>query len=1213
MKITRWKKAAIAAVCGAITFGSLAVFSACDDKDKINEITAGNTVSQFVPTDGSKPTDHTGMENLAYLNYRLQTADAYSVEAYGTVTAQIVISYTQEVWTYKDYKDGVMVVEDISTSSLVNTASQSCFVGEKVLMRSPASDNKKNWNGRETEWKTDDPAVYTKAAYERTYGLLCTEFSVYVLNENTIEEISAPQRNDDGTYSMTLTLDGDKAGQYYVRRMKTMGGLSDYPTFNGVTVTYTFNENWQVLSSRTEENYAFKMGMLSSEKTKAVTDQTYSYDENKVDISAYTDFFSSYEKVAASDEAQEEKEPTVTDYLAEAFAPVLAGPVCFDATVTYGGADVAGEIYVNAATLSDLKLRARLGNVRLWFEGGSIYSLVNGTYVSLPAESVAVFTGGEGFSADTFSLDSLLEQLTGGEFTASQTGAVLQSRLTLAGLELPVKFVFTRDGRKLGLESVALDGLNVGGESLCVSLSYAALSSAPAALTSEEKSSAVDLSGYLTAASDLLQKDAFDLSVCLNTAEISLSATATVFTDGAADGNFSLGYKNQTLSGAFALADGYFYADIARSEGKEPLRFSLALSSLSEVLSLAGVSVEGTALPDISTLAKAALGLGQKSLFTDAAVTEDTLTVVLDGDALAALFSLDTGLGEISLTFGADGALSLSGAGLSLGLSGAEGVARPAIDGSGYVDLTPVVSQAEEIYALLEEKTLCFDLDCSFDFSGVTARVTLTGGVEWKDGFAFGAQGNIEVAGTSHEVAFGWENNLLTLVYGNAGFKVRTSGSELDELKAAFRQVFEKCSEYLSGVALPDGENLASIASLGAFGALLGEDGLSLNALLDAIELSVSADPLTVLLVVCSDNALSLGFDGETVSLSASLNFGEVKGSAVATLSKGEGIPAEKEIDFISTAQLKGFLNYVLDVFALAEEEEIALDISMTVRDGDEAYREVGFVRYTVSGSIVLDKRHAYATEDGGTEESFAASLSLAVESTTDEKSYYFTAAIYQGWFFLSVSYYNDPATENYHPLFMKGNLREISAILGTVKRVAGYDMPFLDELLSSFGSLASGGETDELWCVSDMIGSLSLSDDGLSLVLKGDTVFGGAGAGDLAFTLGRGEEGVLLKMENLVYRTSPLSSLDISVGLSVSSAEISDPALSAEYIDISSLNEVLDSVLGSFFAFGTDEDGNETMDLLDGYYFSGVVSGSFGSCSVDFDVSISLRRERGR
>lgn len=279
-------------LAGISAFGSVACSREKQETLSDDPIVGEETLHQALPTDGSLPTEHTGTENLAYMSYRLKDCRAYSVELQGVVSAAIV---KQTVESYKHYKDGVMIMADISKSPMVKTATQFCFVGEAVLRRSAKSSDASDWNGAATEWSADEPEKLSAESYKTRYGLPGTEFSVYVLNEETVLSCSEVSYSEtEGTYVQTFELSPaeDGAVYYYRRKMKETGGLDEYPVFEYVRITYTFDGNWRVLSSVFEEKYTAKMFIKAT--CVARYESVYRYDADLVDVSDYENYYARY-------------------------------------------------------------------------------------------------------------------------------------------------------------------------------------------------------------------------------------------------------------------------------------------------------------------------------------------------------------------------------------------------------------------------------------------------------------------------------------------------------------------------------------------------------------------------------------------------------------------------------------------------------------------------------------------------------------------------------------------------------------------------------------------------------------------------------------------------------------------------------------------------------------------------------------------------------
>lgn len=242
------------------------------------------------------PLEYTGAQNVSFMAYQLAHAEHYRLDVNATVTTKILfISYEQKVQTYKDYKDGVMIAVDISNSTFVNLAKQTCEIGGKSVTRASAESDASKWSGRDTAWSTNDKdvTVYSSEEYKKAFGLPYTAFSVYVLSNKTIDRWSEVIQNADGTYTQTIYPNVQKASEYYAISMKNNGGLTSLPKFHSIAITYTFDSEWHVLSSVTTENYGIEMSVIKSDDCSAVTYQTYDY-TTAADTSDFEGYFKKY-------------------------------------------------------------------------------------------------------------------------------------------------------------------------------------------------------------------------------------------------------------------------------------------------------------------------------------------------------------------------------------------------------------------------------------------------------------------------------------------------------------------------------------------------------------------------------------------------------------------------------------------------------------------------------------------------------------------------------------------------------------------------------------------------------------------------------------------------------------------------------------------------------------------------------------------------------
>ena len=189
MKLTI--KSKLAAALALLSISTLSFGAACAVKS--TEVTAPvNCVitKTDAPTDGSLPTAHTGLENLAYICKVFEDQKEYHAYSYTLTNAAIATQITR---SYRDYKNGIMIASDITYSSVVKSGTQKCTVfndekGEYEVYSRSSGEPASTTTAVNAEWSTEAPLHYTEYAYNRTYGLLQTELTGLILNEDAVIE-----------------------------------------------------------------------------------------------------------------------------------------------------------------------------------------------------------------------------------------------------------------------------------------------------------------------------------------------------------------------------------------------------------------------------------------------------------------------------------------------------------------------------------------------------------------------------------------------------------------------------------------------------------------------------------------------------------------------------------------------------------------------------------------------------------------------------------------------------------------------------------------------------------------------------------------------------------------------------------------------------------------------------------------------------------------
>ncbi len=728
--------------------------------------------------------DYSAIDIFARLNWTFAQQTNWYAQLYGTVDTVV----NQEVITYKQYNDGILISADFTKSTLVSGASQFCYLKDRdlVIWRKPVG-GPSTYQGLDTVWKTDAPyrtmTIGGADGFKATNGLPAYELCVYVIRDDTVLSVSDVEQTEDGNYRITYTLDprtweeADENGNiitkgataYYANQMIFTGGLPSAPVFKELSVTYTFDENWRVLQSDNREIYDAQYGPIAAGCDYVAT-TVYEYNTPKAESSAYEDYFKQYANVPA-DNTPVEEEVTALDCLAEAFGPLLSGPSSLDLGLTVDGRRIDGAVNLDlsgldlgALDLSSLDLtairaKARLGAVRLWLEDGQIYLGYGGVKVRinlgdlLPLVSSMAEESGEEGSGD------LLSALAGGTFTSDGTSARLQSVLPLAGLEIGTDFRFTIGEESITLDSVAAT-IPLGSTTIGAELSFG---SEELPDLSEEESYA-DLLYYLDVLKDLFSSEALGVSVRYQNGGISADGDLRIdLGQFALDGKIVLDVETEELSlhktVGLCLADGTAYLDL------DGVRLQAGLGETAEFL---GRFLPAVELPDLSEINLAALI--ETLLSPDFAeeitssVGEDGLKIVLKGTELSERLGIGLDLGDVIICLSESG-LKLDAFGAAVSVAAAEAF-TPETDG-----YFPVIPFAEALADLFSNEAISAEI--SYSAGGLTVGGGLT-----VDLGAFAVQGELTLgyAGASKTLGLCYADGELCLSLD--GIRIKASLEE---------------------------------------------------------------------------------------------------------------------------------------------------------------------------------------------------------------------------------------------------------------------------------------------------------------------------------------------------------------------------------------------------------------------------------------------------
>ncbi len=658
------------------------------------------------PDDGSLPTDHTGLENVGYIIGRLLSREAYHTENVSTAKASALfgaVNVTQNVVGSKDYKDGILITSSISTSTssfAPSKAIQRFYGAETAVVRTAASSKASDWNGLQTEWSQEAPSeILDKEQHEGRYGLWATEFSDYVINEETCLSFGEIASEGDA-YSLTIELEPNESTYYYKNQMKTMGDLDECPVFSSVRLTMHFTADWTITSMDIAETYSSKKGFTADCEGNAVI--TYYYDESKVDVSAYETYFVNYADAATTGAG--EQEMTASDYLSKGFASVLGGESRFAVQAEADGNAFAGNVLLDMSGGSLNKLQAEIGSLRVLYEGGALYAQYKDFLGKLALDGEESPIG-----ELNFDIASLQEGLECGEPVKDGQNVTVACSFPFGDTELPLVFGFTETAEKDVSLSYIEVTLDVFGTEVFLRVEPAENGGEFAEI---DTAAAVDLKPYIEDIYGLFVSGRYALSVSYggeafavkgNIAaetepfalygELEISADASLF--GGAEGEIlRLPVTVSVLDGEVWLKAGNIAVKTSLSELEE---------GLNEIFALAGAGLPESFSADAKEIVFGLLRLDFDKIVKKLALSETSLELIVDGDALldglsGIIGQQDIAVGDVKASYDAQEkcfAVDILGVSLTLA-GGTQPIEAP--DDAEYIqlDLASLVLQAYE-------------------------------------------------------------------------------------------------------------------------------------------------------------------------------------------------------------------------------------------------------------------------------------------------------------------------------------------------------------------------------------------------------------------------------------------------------------------------------------------------------------------------------------
>ncbi len=418
------------------------------------------TYTEQAPTDGSLPSDHDSLSNIAYVLWVLENTENYFSQTKGSAVSA---GQTQEILNQRFVNGSIQVVNTYS-GGLVTLGKQKYFQNGKVLIRDFTSKD-----GDNISWKTDQPECITNKGYIMRYGWLPNQATAYIICKETILEISETQSLENGLYSLTLTLNPDRehAPFWYRREVATNASSLDEPAFSSIVIEYIFDAQWRVQEVKTQEKYTVKPKVApipvvcETNLTEVFSYETYKINQDDLD------FFEQYKDLTPSDGEVEPEETTPLSYITGSLLGGNQKEKTFDVLIQLEERKLQGKLALNISDLNNVGVKLALGDLQIIFENNTVYIDYNSIKVKGNVDEVSTIlepllrvillkdsnsTTASGDSS--FDVGQIMNDINNATIQETEESVTLDLALNLMGLKLPLRFLIAKDGKELDLLSI---------------------------------------------------------------------------------------------------------------------------------------------------------------------------------------------------------------------------------------------------------------------------------------------------------------------------------------------------------------------------------------------------------------------------------------------------------------------------------------------------------------------------------------------------------------------------------------------------------------------------------------------------------------------------------------------------------------------------------------------------------------------------------------
>ncbi len=244
-------------------------FSEAQYRDNV-EVVLKQTINN--PNEYKRPNEGVGAINaFVTAEYVLSQKNTYQVNSNGTI--QPSIGSKQSVYAYRYKKDNVTYLENISVGML--SVAERLIYKDNVINRVEG----KSIQTTNADW-TGAISTFSYDQFKEINGNAIDNPIAYVVSSKTATvETNNPKELGGGLYQFKLVLSTDTSVMNYVKQMKRTSGLSSYPKFESVVLTFTIDEDYNFIEITAEESYTVVYFGVPAFCSGSLT-QRFNYDEN---------------------------------------------------------------------------------------------------------------------------------------------------------------------------------------------------------------------------------------------------------------------------------------------------------------------------------------------------------------------------------------------------------------------------------------------------------------------------------------------------------------------------------------------------------------------------------------------------------------------------------------------------------------------------------------------------------------------------------------------------------------------------------------------------------------------------------------------------------------------------------------------------------------------------------------------------------------------